>query len=247
MFTFPTFIVCTMGLLVFALKATSTGCRRKRGGMGPRAFQSRLVSPIFWAVLSLVALTITQIECFKDIGVMFIAVLVLFALFTSFTVPFAIVFWLIILFLSQWTNVFALIAVLSMATALGYIAGFVLGGPKRQVIAMPPTTPKSHRARLWPKWLPEPTALRLAISKPLVKPIWIALPEFNLMRHDHKKRPVGRGDIGRLNDPPSLRFNGKIEFATRRQDFALTTDQGDSSRGCGSPPEVTAPLSLRRT
>ncbi|KQV19706.1 hypothetical protein ASC97_28980 [Rhizobium sp. Root1203] len=127
MITFPTVIACLLGIVVFILTATSTGRRRKRGRMGPRAFQARMAAPIFLSVLGILALTITKVEFLEDVGGTFIVLLILFAVFSSFTVPLVLFFWLVIFAVAQWTNVFALIVILSMGVAIGHTTGFLLG------------------------------------------------------------------------------------------------------------------------
>ncbi|MBB4278929.1 hypothetical protein [Rhizobium mongolense] len=126
MITFPTVTVCLMGIVVFILTATSTGCRRTRGRIGPRAFQARLVTPIFLSALGILALTVTEVEFLEGVGGTFIVLLILFAVFSSFTIPLMLFFWLVIFAVAQWTNVFALIVILSMGGALGHTTGFLL-------------------------------------------------------------------------------------------------------------------------
>ncbi|WFU90196.1 hypothetical protein QA644_29825 (plasmid) [Rhizobium sp. CC1099] len=85
------------------------------------------MTPIFLSALGILALTVTKVEFLEGVGGTFIVLLILFAVFSSFTVPLVLFFWLVIFAVAQWTKVFALIVILSMGGALGHTTGFLLG------------------------------------------------------------------------------------------------------------------------
>lgn len=121
------FVVYLFGIILFVLTAASTGRRRKRGLIGRRAFQARLVTPIFISLVGVLALVITEVPFLQGaknlLGLLFLITMAV----SSITVPFALAFWVIFLALAKWTNVFAASLIFSMAVAAGHIVGFQCG------------------------------------------------------------------------------------------------------------------------
>lgn len=121
------FVVYLLGTILFVLTAAWTGRRRKRGLIGPRAFQARLVTPIALSLLGMVALAITEVPSLQGAENLFGALFLIAIALSSAVVPFALTFWLIFLALATWTNVVAASVVLSTAVAAGHIVGFRCG------------------------------------------------------------------------------------------------------------------------
>ncbi|MBB4229861.1 hypothetical protein [Rhizobium mongolense] len=82
------------------------------------------------ATLSLsgfVVLAVTEIPPLQDASNT-LGVLLFFVMgISSFTIPFALTFWVMLLALAKWVNVFAAIAVVSMGVTVGHVVGYVLG------------------------------------------------------------------------------------------------------------------------
>lgn len=128
MFTQSTVIVCLLGTFALALTAISTGHRRKQRRIGPRAFQARLAMPATLSLGGFVVLVVTEIPPLQDASNT-LGVLLFFVMgISSFTIPFALTFWVMLLALAKWVNVFAAIAVVSMGVTVGHVVGYVLGG-----------------------------------------------------------------------------------------------------------------------
>jgi len=125
--TNSSFVVFLFGIILFVLTATSTGRRRKRGLIGPRALQARLVTPIAISLVGMLALAITEVPFLQGAKSLLGALLLITMAVSSATVPFVLAFWVVFLALAKWTNVLAASLIFSMAVAAGHIVGFQCG------------------------------------------------------------------------------------------------------------------------